>query len=190
MILDSTVPSFQQFLLSQVRLKIDLFGEDFFGLAFDRFDHVTYWRHNVSPTIDDGLAWCGDACYPLLTGFVSLYGQMSDLVYGNTTASGRLMTANYVGALRVDTLQHSDGIFSEDYSGHLRLLYSAGLSTTGKPPNLLWTYDANEILNYIPNPDAYFAQHIVLKAFPFAPVLGNDHSIQPTPGVQVSRSVV
>jgi hypothetical protein len=41
-------------------------------------------------------------------------------------------------------------------------------------------YDASEVLQFTPSPDAYFAQHILHKAFPFAPVLGNDHAIQPS----------
>lgn len=39
---------------------------------------------------------------------------------------------NYVGVERVDALQVGDGVFSEDYQGHVPLLLSAGLSTTGK----------------------------------------------------------
>ena len=35
------------------------------------------------------------------------------------------------------------------------------------------------MLNYKPNPDAYFAQHALMRCAPFAPVLGNDHAIQP-----------
>ena len=179
-VLDSTDPDFAAFLVSQVQLKLDVFGGALQGLAFDRFDHVSQWRRGLPPAIDDGLAWCGEPCYPLLTGFVKLLGRIGSLLWRSAPPAGpRLSTANYVGSQRVDTLQYSDGVFSEDYRSHLGLLYAAGLSTTGKPPCMIWTYDADEVLQYAPNPDAYFAQHVAVKAFPFAPVLGNDHSILP-----------
>lgn len=55
--------------------------------------------------------------------------RVADVVY---SSPGRLVTMNYVGVERVDALQYGDGIFSEDYNGHVPLLLSAGLSTTGK----------------------------------------------------------
>ena len=180
-VLDSTDPGFAAFLLSQVQLKLDVFKGGLAGLAFDRFDHVSQWRHQLAPAIDDGLAWCGDACHPLLTGFVKLLGEIGALLWRSPppAAGPRLSTANYVGSQRIDTLQFSDGVFTEDYAAHIGLLYASGLSTTGKPPNMIWTYSVEEVLAYKPNPDAYFAQHLAHKAFPFAPVAGNDHSILP-----------
>ena len=188
-VLDSTDPGFAAYLLSQVQLKLDVFGGALQGLAFDRFDHVSQWRHGLAPAIDDGRAWCGDPCYPLLTGFVALLGEIGALLWRSPApaAGPRLSTANYVGSLRVDTLQHSDGVFSEDYDAHLALVYAAGISTTGKPPNMLWTYSVEEVLNYQPNPDAYFAQHVAHKAFPFAPALGNDHSILPNASTPIQE---
>ena len=177
--LDPTVSSFADYLVSQATFKVSTFGDDFAGIAVDRFDHVSAWRHAVTRADDDGLAWCGDPCYPLLSGFNRVGTRISDAVYESRADSGRLVTGNYVGSQRVDTLQWTDGIFSEDYSSHLRLVYSSGLSSTGLPITLLWTYSATEILSYPPNADAYFAQHVLHKAQPFAPVLGNDHSIQP-----------
>jgi len=106
-VLDSTVPSFASYLLSQVALKMESFGDAFQGLAFDRFDHATTWRHFPAPGLDDGLAWCGDYCYCLLPGFVRLLTRIGQTMYQGTPLSGRLSTANYVGTLRVDTLQAS-----------------------------------------------------------------------------------
>ena len=184
-VLDPGVPSFAAFILSQVELKLASFGSSFQGLAIDRFDHASTWRHGLLPPLDDGLAWCGDPCYPLLTGFISLLGKVGGLLWETQPSpSLRISTANYVGTQRLDTLQFSDGVFSEDYSRHLTLLYSSGFSTTGKPPNMIWTYDSENaagVLNYRPNPDAYFSQHIAMKAFPFAPVIGADHSLLPHP---------
>jgi hypothetical protein len=177
--LDPTVASFADYLVSQVQLKLDSFGDDFAGIAVDRYDHVSFWRHAVPAESDDGLAWCGDPCWPLLSGFNRAGARVSEKVHGGS-ASGRLVTGNYVGSQRVDTLSWTDGVFSEDYSSHLRLVYSSGLSTTGMPIALLWTYTAKEVLSFPPNPDAYFAQHALVHAQPFAPVLGNDHSIQPS----------
>jgi hypothetical protein len=57
---------------------------------------------------------------------------------------------------------------------------TSGFATTGMPPVMLWTYTAEQVLNYLPNADAYFSQHLLFHATPFAPVVGNDHSVQPS----------
>jgi hypothetical protein len=44
---------------------------------------------------------------------------------------------------------------------------------------MVWTYTAAAVLAYAPAPDAYFAQHLLLHAAPFAPVRGADHSVAP-----------
>ena len=175
-VLDSGEGAFSDFLVAQAQAKVQAFGEAFQGISFDRYDHATTWVHTPLAGRDDGLAWCGDACYPLLRGFIALLGRIGGVLQAG--GAQRITTGNYVGTLRVDTLQFNDGIFSEDYRRHLTLLYSAGVSTTGKPVNILWTYD-DSFLRYSPNPNAYFAQHVAMKAFPMAPVLGADHTIGP-----------
>jgi len=167
---------FQAFLVAQAQLHVDSFGENFYGFAIDRFDHSTQWFNPAPAIYDDHLAWCGAPCFPMLTAMNTVFNKVANLVY---TSSGRLMTGNFVGSQRVDILQYLDGIFEEDYLQHIQLVLTSGFATTGMPPIMIWTYDANEILNYQPNVDAYFAQHVLFKASPFAPVLGNDHSIQP-----------
>ena len=175
--LNSASPSYQAFLVSQAQLFANTFSNHFYGLVVDRLDDLSMWNYNCTLELDDGLAWCGAPCYPLMTAWNRAMGSISDVVHSN--ASGRIITANYVGVRRVDALQHMDGVFSEDYESHISLLLSAGLSTTGKPPNMIWTWSADEVLSYKPTPDAFMAQHVLMKAFPFAPVIGNDHAIQP-----------
>lgn len=175
-VLDSGDAAFAAFLEAQAQLKVRLFGEAFKGISFDRYDHASTWVHAPPPARDDGLAWCGDPCYPLLRGFIALLGRIGRVLQAG--GAQRITTGNYVGTLRVDTLQYNDGVFSEDDRRHLTLVYSAGVSTTGKPVNVLWTYD-DTFLGYSPSPDAYFAQHVAMKAFPMAPVLGADHTIGP-----------
>jgi hypothetical protein len=167
---------FQSFLINQTKLHINSFGDNFFGFAIDRFDHSTQWYNPAPEVYDDYLAWCGAPCFPMLTAMNVVFNRIAQLVY---SSSGRLITANFVGSQRVDSLQWLDGIFEEDYLNHIQLVLTSGFATTGMPPAMIWTYDANEVLNYSPNTDAYFAQHVLYKASPFAPVLGNDHSIQP-----------
>jgi hypothetical protein len=176
-VLDPAAASFSDFLVGQAAAHVAQLGDAFAGFAVDRLDHTETWVH--SATHDDGLAWCGDACHPLLTAFIATLRRVSDVVYGGTPASGRIVTVNYVHPARIDAIQHADGVFSEDYENHIRLLVGAGLSTTGKPPNMIWVYTAAEVLAYAPSADAYFGQHLLVKAFPFAPVLGADHSVAP-----------
>ena len=52
-------------------------------------------------------------------------------------------------------------IASPQYENHIRLLYGTALSTTGKPPAMIWVYTASEITGYTPTPDAYFGQHMI-----------------------------
>jgi hypothetical protein len=175
-VLDSGDAAFSDFLVAQAHLKVQVFGEAFQGISFDRYDHASTWVHAPAPGRDDGLAWCGGPCYPLLRGFIAALGRVGRALQADGAA--RITTGNYVGTLRVDTLQFNDGVFSEDYRRHLTLVYSAGISTTGKPVNIIWTYD-DSFLKYAPSPDAYFGQHVAMKAFPVAPVLGADHTIGP-----------
>lgn len=173
-------PAFASFLVAQAQAHVDALGSSFYGFAIDRFDHTSMWNHDVLPALDDGLAWCGAPCTLLLTGFIAVMKRVGDVVYGDGT-HGRIITGNFVGAQRVDVLQHIDGIFTEDYQadGHMQLVMTAGLATTGAPPAMVWTYTAAEVLAYVPSADAYFAQHLLFRVSPFAPVLGNDHSVQP-----------
>jgi hypothetical protein len=173
-------PLFADFLESQARLHVSALGANFSGFAVDRLDHVSQWNMRPAPGQDDGLAWCGSPCYPLLTPWNAALKRVSEVVWAAKEPATTIVTANFVGAQRVDVLGWMDGIHSEDFLNHLSLVYASGFSTTGKPPNMLWTYGASQVLSYPPNPDAYFAQHVLFKAFPYAPVLGNDHSIQPS----------
>ena len=175
--LDPASPSYHAFLVSQAQHFIDTLQNHFYGIAVDRLDHLKMWNNPCPAAFDDGLAWCGAPCYPLMNAWNRVMGALSDVIH--TNASGRLITANYMIPGRVDALQHVDGVFSEDFYNHIAQLLNAGLSTTGKPPNIIWTYSADEVLSYKPTSDAYMAQHVLMKAFPFAPALGNDHSIQP-----------
>ena len=169
-------PAFAAFLVAQAQLHVTALGSDFRGFAIDRFDHTSQWYMNAPASVDDGLAWCGVPCTLLLTGFSAALARVAAVVY---SAPGALMTGNFVGAQRVDVLQHIDGIMEEDYEAHAQLVMTSGLATTGMAPCMIWTYSASEVANFLPNADAYFAQHVLLRAAPFAPVRGNDHSIQP-----------
>jgi hypothetical protein len=137
------------------------------------------WDMGAAPPLDDGLAWCGTPCNLLMTGWNVAIARVAAVVYGGETGRQSLITGNFVGIQRVDALQHIDGIMEEDYESHRSLVMTSGLATTGMAPNMIWTYSASEVLSYEPNVDAYFAQHLLFRGFPFAPVLGNDHSIQP-----------
>lgn len=46
---------------------LQAFGSNFFGIAIDRLDHLSMWNNEAAPEYDDGLAWCGSPCYPLMS---------------------------------------------------------------------------------------------------------------------------
>ena len=88
--LDPTTLNFSNFLVDQAAAKVEVcftslidsaskdvpcaisqseyqaFGSNFFGIAIDRLDHLSMWNNNAFPKYDDGLAWCGTPCYPLM----------------------------------------------------------------------------------------------------------------------------
>jgi hypothetical protein len=81
-------------------------------------------------------------CRQLLRGWQHLASRVAAVVYSDSVSVMTSITVNYIGALRVDVLASSDGVFSEDYLGtHNSLVNAIGLSTTGKPLAIVWTYD-------------------------------------------------
>ena len=46
---------------------LQAFGPNFYGIAIDRLDHLSMWNNNATAQYDDGLAWCGSPCYPLMS---------------------------------------------------------------------------------------------------------------------------
>lgn len=178
---DPAVSVWADFLLAQAQQKVDSFDgtPGFGGIAVDRMDHLTRWNMAPVPAVDPNVTWCGQPCYPLAVGWKALMARIAAIIYSGAHGGSRITTGNYYATARIDTLATMDGVFSEDVTTHLWLLNAAGLSTTAKPPAMIWTYTASEVSGYSPTPDAYFAQHALMKVAPMAPTLGNDHSIQP-----------
>jgi hypothetical protein len=75
-VLDSGDAAFAAVLEAQAQRKVQVFGDAFQGISFDRYDHASKWVHAPPPARDDGLAWCGGPCYPLLRGFIAALGRV------------------------------------------------------------------------------------------------------------------
>lgn len=86
--------------------------------------------------------WCGQPCRQLLRGWQRVAARVAAVVYDGSNGSTAI-TVNYIGAQRIDVLAAADGVFTEDYisGAHNALVNAVGLSTTGKPPAVVWTYD-------------------------------------------------
>jgi hypothetical protein len=189
-VLDPGVKTFQDFLVEQAQDKLNSFGSLYLGLAVDRMDHTRAVNTDMSAGGDGwDVAWCGGPCRFLLFGWRQAMARVAAVTYTASpladprVGGGRIITVNYVGSQRVDTLDSVDGVFTEDYEtgNHDGLVATVGLSTTGKPPAVIWTYSWEEIVAYGPGgpdaPDLYFQTHLFSKAFPCTPVLGADHTI-------------
>lgn len=168
-VLDPGVDSWRAFLLAQAQAHVDGLGADFRGFAVDRSDHIS--AYNMFRA--DNASWCGQPCASLLLPFLDLSEEVGQIV--RAADSTRLMTLNFNGNDRADTLRAFDAVFSEG-AGFARR-NSIALATTGMP-GIQWTYGPADFAAE-GGLDAYMQRRLLLQVFPMVPVLGADHSIGP-----------
>ena len=183
-VLDPGEPTRAAFLGAQLQDKVASFGDSLAGIVVDELE-PTHMINFAPASGGEGWdsAWCGQPCRFLLWGWTRAAAAAQRVLNGGGGAAGsagarpRLLLANYIGAQRVDVLASADGAFTENYRNRWALANVLGLSTTGKPPAILWTNSAADMEG---DPDGFFARHAYLKLFPMAPVLGSDHAIDPS----------
>eukprot|EP01043_Picozoa_sp_COSAG02_P045767 COSAG02_NODE_4219_length_5616_cov_20.365779_3_plen_252_part_00 len=91
---------------------------------------------------------------------------------GSGPDSGRALLCDLGIYPRIDHLECCDGSLNEIWC-----LNGAAWLGIGNKPTIMWTYS---LLNHTTNQlDEYFQQHLLVGAFPSAPVHGNDHMISP-----------
>jgi hypothetical protein len=183
-VLDPTVPDRAAFLSAQIADKVASFGAHLSGVVIDEIEPTKAYNMQAwgSGGAGWGTAWCGQPCRFLLFGWRAAAQAAADALHADSsqpTSGGRVELVNFVGAERIDVLESSDGVFSEDYvsGGHRQLLSATGISTTGKTAATIWTYSWAELTGAAGGPDAFMQEHLFFKAFPMAPAFGADHSI-------------
>jgi hypothetical protein len=183
-VLDPTVPDRAAFLAAQVADKVASFGQHLSGLVIDEIEptksyNMQAWGNGGAGW---GTSWCGQPCRFLLFGWRAAAQAAADALHAGDqqpASGGRVLLVNFVGAMRIDVLESSDGVFSEDYvgGGHRQLVSATGIATTGMPAASIWTYSWAELTGAEGGPDAYVQEHLFFKTFPMAPTFGADHSI-------------
>ena len=183
-VLDPTAPDRAAFLSEQIADKIASFGPHLSGIVIDEIEPTKAYNMQAWGSGGEGwgTAWCGQPCRFLLFGWRAAAQAAADALHADNdqpASGGRVELVNFVGAERIDVLESSDGVLTEDYvsGGHHQLVSATGISTTGKTAATIWTYSWSELTGAAGGPDAFMQEHMFFKAFPMAPAFGADHSI-------------
>lgn len=170
--MDPMEPTLQQLLLEQLARHIELLPA-FEGIAIDRLDYTGFYNLDA----DDGLSL---VALPNGTRVIArslrlshrvIFEKLSAMLHNRSADRQYIMLMNCNSICRVDLLEAFDGLFSEG-SALAGNAFAALLR-----PLTLWTYDLNSTGG--PDLHAFFQQHLLLKAYPMAPMPKNDHSILP-----------
>lgn len=190
--MDTMEPCFEDMLIEQAERHILKLGPQFEGIAIDRLDYseafnydrddniswvpvspgrkanpAGNWPHNVIAN------WTWGPARALRLSYRHTYERLHQTLHGKNGEIGKLIMNNCNAegnVCRIDLLKYFDGTFSEGSA--LTPAAWAGLRT----PTIVWTYKLSDDLVLL---HAYFQQHLLMDAYPLAPMPLNDHSIQP-----------
>jgi len=163
LIVDPGDSFYQQHLLEQARRHIEKLP-DSYGICIDRND----WLGSYNTNADDGVSWIdGHPARSLFLSWKDLMSKLGPIMH----EAGKVIFVNDC-AVRLETLRHIDGIYSEWTPGFQSYFsYSALLGL--RKPVMVWTNDGE--LN-----DAYFQRCLYLGIFPTAPYPNNNHCLRPS----------
>jgi len=190
--MDTMEPCFEDMLIEQAERHITKLGPRFEGIAIDRLDYSEAFNYDR----DDNVSWvpvlpgkqanpAGNWPHDVITNWTwgparalrlsyrHTYQRLHETLHGKHGEIGKLMMNNCNAegnVCRIDLLKHFDGTFSEGSA--LTPAAWAGLRT----PTIVWTYQLSDDLELL---HEYFQQHLLMDAYPLAPMPLNDHSIQP-----------
>jgi SSS family solute:Na+ symporter len=170
-LMDPAEPFFQALLIEQLQRRIDL-TQSMQGIAIDRFDYTNYYN----AAFDDGVSFVPGfgAVRSLLASHLETYKLLAAVLH----AKNQSMFGNCNTLCRADLLGPFDGGFSEGAA-----LNAVAWNGIRGRTTILWTYS----LSATGDLDAVFQQHLYVRVWPMAPMLGNDHSINPgDPAVQAA----
>ena len=188
--MDTQEPDFEDLIVEQLERHLIKFPLSFEGIAIDRMDYSEAYNYDK----DDNLSWVPRAPspganptgrWPYTANWTFGPARSNRLSYRHTYArlhevlkkarGGKggpmLNNCNALGNVcRLDLLKHFDGTFSEGSA--LNAAAFTGLRT----PTIQWTYGLSDDRALL---SAYLQQHLLMDAYPMAPIPFNDHSIQP-----------
>ena len=170
-LMDPSEAFFEDLLVEQLDRRMGTLVPSAQGIAIDRFDYSAYFSYKR----DDGMSWVPQAdgswgpAQSLLNSHVHTYTRLAAAL--RAASPTKLMLGNCNTLCRIDLGGIFDGGFSEGAA--LNAVAWLGL----RRPTTLWTYSLDGQSEAAL--DAFFQQHAVMRAFPMAPMPGNDHSINP-----------
>ena len=167
LIVDPGDPAYQRHLLEQAHRHIENLP-DSYGIGIDRND----WIGNFNTNADDGVSWVdGRPARSLLVSWKDLMSKLGPLMH----EAGKVIFVNNC-SVRLETLLHADGIYSEWASDYWKnsayMNYSALMGL--RKPVMFWTVNDSELT------DSYFQRCLYLGIYPTAPFPNNNHCLLPS----------
>jgi hypothetical protein len=170
-ILDCGEPSYQDFLLEQVRRHIEKLPATS-GFNTDRID----WLRLYNVERDDGISWFDNRPVRSLN---YSYKQLMDRLWPILQESGKYWFLDPNG-VRIDFMNRCDGIMEELNTG--QVLNCIGLMCINKPVGA-WFRDSELKDKSDSEVESWFQNYLYLGIWPLAPFPENDHSLHPGPEV-------
>lgn len=166
-VVDAADPAFKAHLLEMAKRHIENLP-DSAGICIDRMDWLV---RGVNYGADDGIGWYSNRPGRLLAlSWNSLLTDLGKLMHSN----GKVMFGNPSQNDRLDVARELDGFYDE--YGHAGLFMNGSCLLALRKPAIMWTYATDK-----PDVDSYFQRHLYMGAYPTAPFIGNDHTINPSP---------
>ncbi|MGV8093987.1 MAG: hypothetical protein AB2L24_19160 [Mangrovibacterium sp.] len=166
-------PNYKAYLLDQAKKQV-VHLPDYSGICIDRLD----WLTQINDQEDDQVGlYHGSTGRLVRLSWLSLMDTLTQIVHEH----GQVIFANPITAYRLEVARYLDGIYDEFGMNGANLNASAFLSL--RKPLIAWTPGGGFRVQNTPDidPDAFFQRHLVMGAYPTAPLPGNDHTILPDP---------
>lgn len=185
--MDPMEPIFEDLLVEQAARHFERVP-GFEGIAIDRIDYSENYNYerddgvsfvpmikpdNTSHNVSDLGEWVWGPARSLRTSYRHTTERLHRLLHTSAQANAtnkRAMFQNFGQLARLELNRHFDGTFSE--LANLNANAWIGL----RAPTILWTYSLDSNATAL---DEYFQQHLLMDAYPMAPMHKNDHSIAP-----------
>lgn len=166
-VMDPGAEDYQNFLLKQAQRHIDHLPSSS-GIGIDRMDWLVYFNTRA----DDGVTWYNNKpARSLFMSWRSIMDKMGPMMHN----ADKVIFGNPCAAMRLDVMQHLDGIYSEHNEVGTALNLSAFLGV--RKPVVAWTWDDESLR---PDPDYFFQRFLYMGVFPSAPLPENNHLILPS----------
>ncbi|MDX9880591.1 MAG: hypothetical protein RBS73_00905 [Prolixibacteraceae bacterium] len=165
--------NYKEHLLDQAKKQVERLP-DYSGICIDRLDWLTQVNYKED---DQAGLYHGSIGRLVRLSWLSLMDTLHQIIHER----GQVIFANPVTAYRLEVTRYLDGIYDEFGTNGANLNASAFLSL--RKPLIAWTPGDGFRVQNTPDidPDAFFQRHLIMGAYPTAPLPGNDHTILPDP---------